>query len=70
MNESNIRIEEASPSDLDVLVCLVKDLFAIERDFELDESRQRRCLALMLERDESRCIMVVKMDGKGVGGKD
>ena len=67
MNDQDIRIEEASLSDMDALVGLLKQLFSIEKDFLFNESLQRRGLALMLEKDRSSCILVAKTGQKVVG---
>ena len=67
MNDQDIKIEEATLSDMDALVGLLKELFSIEKDFLFNKSLQRRGLALMLEKDKSRCILVAKTGQKIVG---
>jgi len=67
MNLSDIKIREASVSDMDSLVELLKDLFSIEKDFVFNESMQRRGLAMMLENQTERCIIVAETDGKVIG---
>ncbi len=67
MDLSDIKIREASVSDMDSLVELLKTLFSVEEDFVFNESLQRRGLAMMLENQEERCIMVAETDGKVIG---
>ncbi len=50
-------IREARLSDIDGLIPLMKELFSIEADFTFDEALQRRGLEMMLDGNESRCIM-------------
>jgi len=53
---------------MDAMVALLRALFAIEADFTVDEKRQRRGLALMLDRcGKHRCIKVAEVVGAVVG---
>jgi len=67
MNLSDITIRKASASDMDSLVELLKALFSVEEDFIFNESLQRQGLAMMLENEADRCIMVAETDGKVIG---
>lgn len=68
MKFSNPIIRNASLSDLDDLVCLLKTLFSIEKDFNFNESVQRRGLTLMLSNcSDSRCLNVAEIDQKIIG---
>jgi GNAT superfamily N-acetyltransferase len=56
-------IRDATTADLDALVRLLAALFSIEADFRPDAARQRRGLALMLERSDQRCVLVAERGG-------
>jgi len=58
---SKIQIRPAIHSDMDSLVTLLKELFAIEDDFEFDEPLQRKGLAMVLSDTEKRCVLVAKL---------
>lgn len=60
-------IRSATSGDLGALVRLLDALFSIEADFRPDAERQRRGLALMLERPEERCVLVAERAGAVVG---
>jgi GNAT superfamily N-acetyltransferase len=61
-------IRDARPDDLDALVALLKVLFSIEDDFEVNETRQHRGLAMMLDGcGKHRCVKVAEADGRVVG---
>jgi GNAT superfamily N-acetyltransferase len=62
-----IRIRPAQATDLNVLVSLLRQLFAIEADFTFDPVRQRRGLELMLEDRLRRMILVADAAGEVVG---
>jgi GNAT superfamily N-acetyltransferase len=63
-----VHIRNAQPSDMDVMVGLLGELFAIEADFTIDTERQRRGLKLMLDGClKHRCIKVAEVDGKVKG---
>ncbi|MDW7771389.1 MAG: GNAT family N-acetyltransferase [Desulfobulbaceae bacterium] len=59
-------IRPGRQSDLDQMVCLLKKLFTIEKDFTFKEQFQRRGLQIMLA-NESGCIMVAEAAGEIVG---
>jgi ribosomal protein S18 acetylase RimI-like enzyme len=64
----DVKIRNAQLDDLDAMTALLKDLFSIEVDFAVDEQRQRRGLALMLDGcQKHRCVQVAEMDGRVVG---
>lgn len=65
MTEGSIRA--AVPADLDALVALLGELFAIEADFRPDPERQRRGLALLLEDRLRRAVFVAEVRGEVVG---
>lgn len=59
-------IRPAELSDLDALVSLLALLFAIEEDFQIDEKKQRRGLALMLDNQQA-LILVAEKKGQVIG---
>ena len=62
------RIRVARHDDLDAPVSLLQELFTIEADFEVDGSRQRRGLSMMLDGcGKHRCVKVAEADGRVVG---
>ncbi len=61
-----VSIRPAREQDLDRLVGLLRLLFAIEEDFDIDAAKQRRGLALLLG-DERACVLVAEQDGEVVG---
>jgi GNAT superfamily N-acetyltransferase len=63
---TQVRVRPAVAEDLDALVALLADLFAIETDFRVDEERQRRGLAMMLDANDGRCLMVAEIPVKVV----
>lgn len=63
-NRSSIRPAEAG--DLEHLVDLLRQLFAIEEDFQVDAARQRRGLAMMLSNPRG-LILVAERDGRVIG---
>ena len=48
------------------LVALLRQLFAIEEDFRIDEERQRRGLAMLLDSPQAR-ILVAEAAGRVIG---
>jgi GNAT superfamily N-acetyltransferase len=60
-------IRPARPEDLEALVTLLGELFAIEADFRPDPARQRRGLALMLGDRLRRAVIVAESEGRVVG---
>ncbi len=61
-------IRNAHHEEIESLVALLEQLFAIETDFEIDIERHRRGLALMLDGcGKHRCVKVAKKEGVVVG---
>jgi GNAT superfamily N-acetyltransferase len=65
----SIRIERARTADVPALIELLAALFAIERDFSADRTRQRRGLELLLAQPDDRAVVLVARsnDGNAVG---
>ncbi|MBF0482109.1 MAG: GNAT family N-acetyltransferase [Desulfovibrionaceae bacterium] len=57
----------ATPGDLDALVGLLGELFAIEEDFSFDAGLQRRGLEMMLGGEDGRCVFVAEVAGAVAG---
>jgi GNAT superfamily N-acetyltransferase len=62
-----LSIRHARSCDLDAMVALLAELFALEADFHADAARQRRGLSLMLEDRLRRAILVAEIGGQVVG---
>jgi GNAT superfamily N-acetyltransferase len=63
-----ITIRNALHEDIETMVVLLKQLFAIETDFKIDLQRHRRGLALMVDGcGKHRCVKVADADGAVVG---
>ncbi|MBF0226201.1 MAG: GNAT family N-acetyltransferase [Desulfobacterales bacterium] len=60
-------IRQATISDMDSLICLLKALFSIEKDFIFNEQLQRQGLTLMLSDNKNRCVMVAEINGQVIG---
>lgn len=61
-------IRNARHEDIEALVALLKQLFAIETDFKIDVERHKRGLALMIDGcGKHRCVKVADADGAVVG---
>lgn len=69
MKLSNVMIRNALLSDVNELLGLLKDLFAIEEDFDFDASVQRQGLLALILSDcrELRCLKVAEVDQKVIG---
>jgi GNAT superfamily N-acetyltransferase len=67
--DTNIKIREAEIDDMEALVALLHELFAIEADFTFDEKRQRQGLKLMMDENgnQRRCIQVAEVNGQVAG---
>lgn len=63
----NIKIRKAELADIEAMVELLAILFSLEPDFLADRSRQRRGLAMMLEDEKSRCVLIADYQGKVIG---
>ncbi|MBU0993111.1 MAG: GNAT family N-acetyltransferase [Proteobacteria bacterium] len=59
-NDSLILIRDAVPDDINGLASLLKDLFAIERDFDFDLERHKKGLAMLLDRSQEACAIVAE----------
>lgn len=59
-------VRTARPQDLEQLVELLRLLFAIEEDFNVNADKQRQGLALVLDDERSR-VLVTEVHGKVVG---
>lgn len=59
-------IRPATPNDLDALVSLLEQLFAIEADFVFDAARQRRGLAMLIA-SQWAAVLVAEKKGTVVG---
>jgi ribosomal protein S18 acetylase RimI-like enzyme len=57
---NTITIREATLDDLDALVSLLGELFAIEADFAIDDDLQRQGLRLMLDGHPDRWVLVAE----------
>jgi len=62
-----IAVRPAVPDDLETMVALLRELFALEPDFRFDPVRQRRGLALLLADRLRRVALVAERDGAVVG---
>lgn len=64
--QTQLTVRPAQPADLETLVALLRLLFAIEDDFQVDEERQRRGLTMMLA-NPLGCILVAEAEGRVIG---
>lgn len=61
-------IRNARHEEIETLVALLQQLFAIETDFKIDVQRHRRGLALMIDGcGKHRCVQVAEVEGTVVG---
>lgn len=67
MDGTGLRVRRAGASDLSTLVRLLGQLFSIEADFRPDPGRQRAGLALMLDDEERRAVLVAERATEVVG---
>ncbi len=68
MNQKDLIIRNAEHSDIDALVILLCELFAIEVDFEFDADKHRLGLRLMIDGcRKHKCIKVAEYDNKVIG---
>lgn len=64
----NITIRNAEFEDLEAMIGLLDELFAIEADFAADRAKQKRGLKLMLDGcGKHRCVKVAEAGGKVIG---
>ncbi len=62
------RVRPATEADLDAMVGLLRELFAVEEDFAFDPARQRRGLAQLIGAPtEQRAVLVADAGGEVVG---
>jgi ribosomal protein S18 acetylase RimI-like enzyme len=61
-----LTVRPAETTDMAMLVALLRQLFAIEEDFRIDEDRQRRGLAMLLENPQA-LILVAEAAGRVIG---
>ncbi len=61
-----LTVRPAETTDMATLVALLRQLFAIEEDFRIDEERQRRGLAMLLENPQA-LILVAEAAGRVIG---
>jgi ribosomal protein S18 acetylase RimI-like enzyme len=62
-----VLIRPGRKSDIDALVGLLRELFAIETDFEFDPPRHRRGLLRMIQGGKNRRVWVAQLGGQVVG---
>lgn len=61
-------IRDALFADIEAMVGLLQELFAIEADFSFDEGIQQRGLKMLLDGcGKHRCVHVAEIEGKVVG---
>lgn len=65
--ETDYIIRRANYTDIPELIKLLGILFSIEKDFSVDESKQRKGLEMMLDDTANRCIMVAAMKQQIIG---
>lgn len=64
----HITIRNAQPDDLETLVKLLQELFAVETDFNADANQQRKGISLLLDGcGKHRCLKVALVDDHVVG---
>lgn len=64
----HITIRDAQPDDVEPLVELLQELFAIEADFSADKNQQRKGLSMLLDGcGKHRCLKVAQVDDHVVG---
>ena len=61
-----LTVRPAKATDMVTLVALLRQLFAIEEDFRIDEERQRRGLAMLLDSPQA-LILVAEAAGQVIG---
>ena len=61
-----LTVRPAETTDMARLVALLRQLFAIEEDFRIDEERQRRGLAMLLDSPQA-LILVAEAAGQVIG---
>lgn len=65
METMALKIRPAQRDDLEAMVSLLLELFALEEDFSPNPARQRRGLSRLLDGcGKHRCILVAEIDGR------
>lgn len=64
---TDIILRKARPEDINSMVGLISLLFSVEKDFLIDEAKQRRGLELFLEHPEGRYLLVAEYQQKVIG---
>jgi ribosomal protein S18 acetylase RimI-like enzyme len=62
-----MQIRYAKFEDIESLVKLLSELFAIEEDFEVNEVKQRQGLKMLLENTENNILLVAENDNEIIG---
>jgi len=63
----SVRIRIACAPDLDAMVGLIEQLFALEPDYGFDAAKVRRGLGLLLNSEETAALWVAELDGQVIG---
>ncbi len=63
----DISIRPAVPADIEDMLVLLKELFAIEVDFTFNEPIQRQGLSMLLADSKDRCVLVAERAHKVIG---
>lgn len=58
----NIRIRRGEARDIEILISFLHNLFALEKDFAIDDDKQRAGLQLLLEQRRAAVIFVAEAD--------
>ena len=67
-NTNTVKVRDARETDINAMVSLLRELFAIEADFAFDEKRQRKGLSLMVaDCQKHRCVKVAEIESSVVG---
>lgn len=64
---SEVLIRKAVCTDIDAMIELLRLLFAIETDFAFDGDRQRLGLTLLLQAENTGCVLVAECERHVVG---
>lgn len=59
---SDVTIRKAVAADIDGMVELLGVLFAVEADFQIDASRQKQGLAILLKCNDRSCMLVAEFN--------
>lgn len=65
---TDIVIRKAAADDVESLIGLLGELFAIETDFTFHSERQRQGLVMLLDREKDCCLLVAETTNKQVIG--